>query len=358
MQALLQIRTLKVPALFVVAMAVAPSLVARPLSAQPLDQSTANAQYTRAIEAIDRKDYDEARRLLLDLWQKGKTYDVAASLGQCEFKLRNFAAAAHYMSFSIANAPPMEDPDVIERFKRGLAEAKAHVGTVHIKANPPPQRLTVDGAPFEVTAWPAEIFLNPGKHAIEAALGASVASRTLEIAAKGDYEIAFELATSKPRDASADTSTTPQPPVAPLPPPPDRSTTRSLTPVWIGSAVAATGLVLGIAELARASNAKDEASALRAETSSAGGGTCLSPDTGDLRTKCANQRDAASRHDNALGWATGGFVIAGAAAAFTVGYLLWPNQPATTGETARRKVSLTPAAGPRLIGLSVAGSFE
>lgn len=345
--------------MFATALALAPVGIATSVHAQPVDQSSANAQYTRAIEAIDRKDYDEARRLLLDLWQKGKTYDVAASLGQCEFKLRNFAAAAHYMSFSIANAPPMEDPEVIERFKRGLAEAKSGVGTLHIKADPHPERLTVDGVPNEVSSWPAEIFLNPGKHVIEAALGASVASRALEISAKGDYEIAFELAVSKRGDVSGPTSpSTLQQPAAPLPPPPERATTRSLAPVWIGSAVAATGLILGIAELARANNAKDEAISLRAETSSTGGGTCLSPETNDLRAKCLDQRDATSRHDNALGWATGGFVVAGAAAAFTVAYLLWPSQRAETGETKRTKVSLLPAAGPRLVGFSLAGSFE
>jgi len=267
--------------------------------------------------------------------------------------LRNYAAAAQYMTFSIANAPPMEDPDVVERFKRGLNEAKAHVGAVRIKAEPHPQRVTVDGTPIEVSTWPAEIFLNPGKHAIEAELGASAATRTLDVSAKGEYEVAFELAVSKPGDGSGATAQRAEPTTLPLSPDPGR--TRSLAPVWIGSAVAVSGIAFGIAELVRASNAKDEASALREAN---GNGGCVNPPTDDLRASCSKQHDAVSRHDSALGWATGGFVVAGAAAVFTIGYSAWPAPRAASGVRTRPQVALLPSVSPRELGFSFVGSFE
>src|SRR5690606_28198447 len=47
----------------------------------------ARQQYRRALEAKHEKNYEEARELLLELWEQAHTYDVAGTLGEVEHKL-------------------------------------------------------------------------------------------------------------------------------------------------------------------------------------------------------------------------------------------------------------------------------
>src|SRR5438105_10853574 len=66
----------------------------------------ANAQYRQAFAALSQRNWLEARRLLLPLWQKAHTWDVASGLGQAEFLLDNYATGATYTAFALANLPP------------------------------------------------------------------------------------------------------------------------------------------------------------------------------------------------------------------------------------------------------------
>src|SRR5690606_23929000 len=90
----------------------------------------ARQQYRRALEAKHEKNYEEARELLLELWEQAHTYDVAGTLGEVEHKLGNPAAAAQYFAFALAHLPPREKAETVEQLRRALRAMKEQVATV------------------------------------------------------------------------------------------------------------------------------------------------------------------------------------------------------------------------------------
>jgi hypothetical protein len=110
-------------------------------------------KYRQATEAFQRRDYREAKRLLLELWQHSKSYDVALTLGQTEYQLQNHGAAADYLSFAIKNFQPAEKAEVLEGLKADFAELRKVVGVARITVNRPAAEVTIDGSsgqPFAV----------------------------------------------------------------------------------------------------------------------------------------------------------------------------------------------------------------
>src|SRR4051812_47810953 len=127
----------------------------------------ANPQYRKAFDALAQKDWSEARRLLLPLWQKAQTWDVAAGLGQAEFLLQNYAAGATYTAFALANVPPKEKTKTAERLRAALAEMKEAVATVHIAVNEDGAEILVEDQPVGTSPLAREVYLNPGTHVLQ-----------------------------------------------------------------------------------------------------------------------------------------------------------------------------------------------
>ncbi|MFZ5895017.1 MAG: tetratricopeptide repeat protein [Myxococcota bacterium] len=342
--------------LFAVALLAAP-----PIYSQSAD-SPARVQYARALEAMKNNQWAEARQLLLELWQKSRTFDVAASLGQCEFKLGQYAAGAEHMKFAVENAPPTEDPVFIERYNVALAELKKRVATLHVTVNQPTARISIDGALAETPTFPAELFVGPGPHTVTATVSGTESSRNIEAAAGASYDLEFVL--SPPRAITTPVPVTPaRDSAAPqnTPQATNAGSGPSVVPLVSGAAIAVTGLTLGIVETIRAADAKDRMSTLRDQTASAGSSACVAPQTIELQAQCSQQYDAAGTYHRARNWAAAGFVVAGAATAFTLSYWFWPrstSQPAQGQASRVRTVSFIPAATPREFGLLVQGSFE
>jgi hypothetical protein len=341
--------------LFVVALLAAP--VVRAQSAD----SPARVQYARALDAMKNNQWAEAQHLLLELWQKSRTFDVAASLGQCEFKLGQYAAGATHMKFAVENAPPTESPEFIDRYNAALVELKKRAATLRVTVNQP-ARITIDGALAETPIFPADLFVEPGPHTVTAALSGTESSRNVDAAAGKSYEVEFML--SPPRGpTTAPGSAAPNGAAATPPniPPSNEGTRPSVVPIVAGAAIAVAGLTLGIVETVRASDAKDRMSTLRDQTASAGSDACVAPQTSELQAQCAEQYDAGGTYHRARNWAAAGFVVAGAATVFTVSYWLWPrsaSQPAQGRSSKTRTASFIPVATPRAFGLLVQGSFE
>src|SRR4030095_13121064 len=102
-------------------------------------------RYRKAYDAFRAKNWNEARRLLLQLWAESPSYDVAVTLGQVEYQLKNYAAVVGYLEYAIEHAPPTEKPDTIEQYKSDLANAKTLVGTVRVSVNLDGADIKVDG---------------------------------------------------------------------------------------------------------------------------------------------------------------------------------------------------------------------
>jgi hypothetical protein len=93
------------------------------LRAQPSDPTAASAEYRKAYAAMAKEDWRKAREILLTIWKTNKTYDVASSLGQVEFKLAHYGSAARFMAFALDHVAPSEKPEFIQRLKTRYASS-------------------------------------------------------------------------------------------------------------------------------------------------------------------------------------------------------------------------------------------
>jgi hypothetical protein len=290
----------------------------------------ANPQYRKAFDALAQKDWSEARRLLLPLWQKAQTWDVAAGLGQAEFLLQNYAAGATYTAFALANVPPKEKTKTAERLRAALAEMKEAVATVHIAVNEDGAEILVEDQPVGTSPLAREVYLNPGTHVLQARLEGGVPSRKrLVVEAGKTYEVA--LSVEKPRHGSevaiaSLTSAANVERAAPIVGSPihDRGSGPNWTPVWVtgGLAVAAAGVGTGFAINAHSAKT-DGANALSEANAEFGPNPCAASNGGSSEI-CQSVRDAEDRRKRSNSVATVSFVVSGVFALAAVGsYFLW-----------------------------------
>lgn len=302
-------------------------------------EPSAQAKYRTAMDAIDRKDWSEARRLLLELWERSQTYDVAASLSQVEFQLGNFATSARFLSFAIANAPPMESPARLERYKAGLDELRPKVATVRVVISDPSARLTIDGAAPPPLGPNSETFLEPGTHNLEATVpSGSAVAKTVDAVAGQRYEVALNV-----------NAVTPHPPApAPVPNPPSTpvQSSLSLTPVYVGAGLAAGGAVMALGFGIAAKNAESDWDAATREVPA---GSCA---WGQSSGRCSDIRDIYDRQRRDADFARVGVGVFVGASVATLAYVLfWPR--ATQASTGARII--LPMASTNSIG--VTGTF-
>lgn len=290
--------------------------------------SPAYVQYRRAHEAIKQKDWLEARRLLLELWANSKTYDVAASLGQVEYQMKNYAAGARYLAFAVRNVPPMEKAETIARFNTALEEVKRHVGSVHVSVTPPNAEVSVDGALLETTAVP-EIFLDPGTHTFEARVnGGDRTSKTLDVEAGGSYSVDLVVPGLPPSAESEPTAAQPAAPVSAPPadvrPAPARSPERSMVPVYVGAGVTVVGATLAVVFGLAAKSDRDDLDRYRRHLGpDACSGPRPAPDCSSAQAAYDHQRRDATVANIGIG------VGATAAVATLAYYFLWPHSGAS-----------------------------
>jgi len=135
-------------------------------------------QYRKAHEAIKTKNWEEARRLLLDLWAHAHTYDVGSSLVYVENQMQHYAAAASYAAFALHNAPPIEKPEEIERLRRALGELEARVGTVTLVVSRPGAEVRMDSDLLGASPLPSDLYVEVGPHFFEARLQGSPPAST------------------------------------------------------------------------------------------------------------------------------------------------------------------------------------
>jgi predicted Zn-dependent protease len=119
----------------------AASSVVQPLAAHAAEPTAPKAsqqtRYRQAHEAFKAGNWDEARRLLLDLWLEAPSYDVALTLVQVEYQRGNKAAAARYLQYALANAAPTESPEAIEGYKKQLEQLRRSVASATVTVDEP-----------------------------------------------------------------------------------------------------------------------------------------------------------------------------------------------------------------------------
>jgi hypothetical protein len=307
-------------------------LMPRLASADPAssESNSPQAQYRQAHNAMNAKNWDEARRLLFDLWTRSQTYDVASDLMFVEYHLGHFASAANYGEFAIRNVPPVADAEESSRVKKGLDEVKKRVGALSIVVNTPGADIQVDSVAVGKSPLLANVYVDVGPHIVSARSGAAASPETRVDALAGEiYKVELTL-------PEASTAESAPPPVAPAAannaPERDQPQRANYTPAIVAASVGGVALVGGIAALIvsinKHSDAQDRLAKLQ-DPNACGPG--MSPSNAQECSKIADQADS-SHTFRTLSFV--GFGTAIAAGAMT--YVLWPKSHAGMGKLTPR----------------------
>ncbi len=325
-----------------------------PAYAQPGDQQARLEAFTRAQDAIAAKKWSDARRILTDLWNDARTYDVALSLGQVEIKLLEYRNAAEHLAFGLRNVPPRESAELTRRSTELLDLAKEQVGTVRVLVSSPKAEVFAGSSSLGTSPLESEIYLEPGAHAIRAQLGNdAVDEKKIDIQAGRAYVIALD-----PRTAQT-TSADPAAPLAPAnadenpqanPSTPREGKSNTLPLILGGGAVVGLGVGVGflVAAGGKESQRDDILDGIPG-TNRCGPGT-------PNESECAR---AEQLNDDASTFRTIGFVGLGVgivAAGAAVAFLVWPNDDRSAGAHSP-SLAVIPNLSPRNLGGALVGEF-
>jgi hypothetical protein len=324
------------------------------------DNERARALYREALAAHKAQHYEEARKMLLQVWAIRQTYDVASALAQPEMKLKLYRDAATHLQFCLDNFAPVSSKQKLQTIKEMMAEAKAQVGTLHIKTNREGAEVQVDGRAIGVSPLKAPVYVEPGQHEVTLVQGNDRANEPIEVEAGKDINVEVPLETKAsppaPSGPAAAASTPPtnanpsSPPPVPAVPPEEPH--RSIVPVIIGGAVFAVGLGTGIGLRLAASSKHNTVDTLNTRV---GPGGCVNASAS--QQDCASLLSAAQSYDRYVNWSTASFAVAGTALVAASIYWLWPRSSAGNESTKAGALRINGSIGSKSTSLMVAGDF-
>jgi hypothetical protein len=273
------------------------------------------AEYRKAHEAARARNWPEARRILLALWKREKTYDVAASLSEAEFALGHVAASAQYMDYALRHVTPNESAATIANMKGALDKIRPKVGGAKVIINDPTAQLSVDGEVVDHDPK-VEVFLDPGQHVLLATAGDRKLSKTILVRAGETQTFEFDLPPAAPTPSALPGPVSPAAPAQTDTAEPSFGVRKIV--LVTGGALAVAGLGAGIGFGVASNSAEGDVESYRARVGSSGcQGSGDSADCSALRDAADSQRRNSLVANVGYGVATVGLVAVGAA-------LLWP----------------------------------
>lgn len=280
----------------------------------------ADDHFSKGNAAFEAEKYEVALTEYQAAWKLTKVYDLAAIMGQAEMRLGKYKEAADHFSYALKSFPLSGDEELRKNTEASLTMVKKEVATVRIKAFVKDVTITVNGVALDPSQVGADLFLAPGKAAIEAsAPGYRAVKKTFEAKGGDNEDITLTLQ-------------------------PDGSSGRSPTPAFVLGGIGVVGIVIGAALVGTAEGKKSEAQKLHDEIGSAAG--CKADPT-----KCKALRDASSTTDALGNGGVAALVFGGLAGVAAGAYLLVPSRKPKTS------VALTPVISPGEGGVLVTGTF-
>ncbi len=276
-------------------------------------------------------------------WDLKRTYDIAANLGNIELELSKPRDAAEHLAFAADNVAVSVSADRVEKIRSLLAKAKALVGAVKVKVNVDGAEVLVDGKSVGRAPLVGELYMDPGKHVLEAKLSPyTPGSESLDVTMGSTKAVELKLVLPGSL-TSATASSSAAPPVPPK---------KSLLPVVIGGGAAVVGLGLGVVGAAVSGAKGGDIDRLKGElhTLDTGGGYSVCARK-PAPASCAELADAYKAQGSFRSLAIVGFVTAGVATLATVTYVVLP------GPKPVQNVQVGLGAGPGGGGVTIAGHF-
>ena len=152
--------------------------VPEPASAAPQGDTTTPGDAARARE-LYRKGREEmlkdghlpqAYALLHEAWELQRSFDTAGNLALVESKLTRYREAAEHASYALGHFPTGGSDAQRKALEEVLTAARTHVGTLTLRVNADHAAVTLDHQPLGESPFTIEIFVEPGRHTVEASL--------------------------------------------------------------------------------------------------------------------------------------------------------------------------------------------
>lgn len=322
---------------------------------QPQGKDAVDAEIASLVQELlnegqaheERGDLEQARASYLAAWKLEKSYRVAAWLGDVEARLGHHRDAAELLAI-YARLAPAGDPGGAA-YRERYAEVRARVGAVVVAAAGGAE-LRVDGRAVGVAPLLDPVFVEPGRHVIEARRGEQHARVEVELAAGQEKAVALPLGEAPPGEPARGAAPEGARP-APAPPgaPGASQDPWHRSVLIVGGGLAAAGLVLGVGMTVAANNKSGEIEGLRVGDGNPS--ACYRSTSGPCRALIG----AVTELDTFTTVAGIGYVLAIGAAAGTAALLLLP----PPGQRPASGVALRPAPwiGPGGGGAVVLGRF-
>jgi len=230
----------------------------------------ARSLYAEGTAAANLHQWERARLFYLSAWRAQHQWQIAANLGHVELALGRHRDAAEHLTIFLREAGdlPAVDPRDRATLARELEAARARLAVVTVGVEPAGAEVLVVGAPVGRAPRADPVFVEPGRHVIEARADGRrsvVASR--DLGPGGAVQVTLRL------EPTAGVSSTPSAPAAaPEPPPKGRGVNRLI--VVGGAAASAVALGVGAGLWARSSAAASDRDAYRARCSGGDPGGC------------------------------------------------------------------------------------
>ncbi|MEZ4226755.1 MAG: PEGA domain-containing protein [Polyangiaceae bacterium] len=376
-----------------VAMSANATITSTALAQDDVATQMARERFQEGVRYYDQKQYEKARAAFLQAYALKKHPAVLLNLAQSELRAGHEADAAKHFSQYLREAGDSSAGERSEA-EKGLAASKVKVAEYAVTVEYEGAEVYVDGT-FEGRApLPGPVYLTPGSHSLEARKDGKTA--TLSVTATAGQQSTAALTFSAPSTAGTPPATgpmTPPPSGGGMAPPPSGSGTQpppsgdggsasgsigfdsseerepfftwaSHSPVaWIGGGLTVVGLAGGIGFALSSSSNYDAADSLRSQIltdaqSQGISGPCGPPAVARYAAACQKFQDRVDSGDSQKTLSTVSFVVAGVAAAGTVGYYFLDSKKkkSDTGSQQRR-IAIVPVAAPGYGGLGLVGNL-
>lgn len=289
---------------------------------------TARELFVKGVKAYEHGRWEQCRAALLAAYAIKRHAQIAGNLADCELKLGKNRDAAEHAWFFLQSLRPEAPAERKAGAQAQFKEAQQKVVTLRITVDVASAEVLVDGQSVGKAPLDAPVFVDPGRHTIEALRTEGSASLTVEVRPGESRDLALVLKKTQGASGSGGVS----------------------KPIILGGAAVTgaalvTGAILAIVAHHKATDADTKLAGLK---DLAGTNVCQA----NAAACEAIDSDRAAR-DRLANASTGVFIGAGLVGAATLGYaLLSPRSRPATG-----RVQVVPTFSARDAGLMLVGAW-
>lgn len=371
----------------------------------------ARQRYADGVSLYKAGKFEDARAAFLQAYALKREPIILLNLGQSELRSGHPEDAGNHLQQFLHDATSATAQQKADA-QQGIADAKKKSGYIIVLSDVIGAELSVDGKPIGKSPLLDPYFVNPGKRtivatyqgksstvAVDAKIGSATAA-TVNVGAPPATTTPTAATTgpsaaATPTTSPASTPPSPTDPLAPTAPEPVAGEPTPALPVepddgsmsfgywythrplaWVGTAVTVGGLVTGIVGAASMGQARANTDTLSAAIASeardrdAAKFDCTNTDSfatnpipAWAQDACGQLRTATDDYDSgtvvtAIGWSVFGVGLVGTGLYAYFDYFSKDHVATPSDSAFAPKVrSITPAAGPGVAGLNIAGTF-